>query len=324
MASVPATPRLAGPGMRATPAPAAASTLCCLAARFLTHTTTTTTTTAQQPLQPPPALCEHIPANEGGCDFRSLVSSITDFLLQDPVGTETEATRAVTRRYCTCHAAMQQLQHHPSIQVEATCPGSDADADDSGQLVNGSSFAAGTTAALALSERGVLATLIYVAEPGGVETPAACSYDGHPWEAYASNLPAAVDLEIDCGQESSCAVALPGLAGSSYVLSLYRTPPHSANETAALLLLQASFGPTRASLAEFFETVAAAEAAAAAEGGGRRRYLQADEATGEVRAVGHGAIEHWIGEQMRRPATLHRAYYRARARYGTVFLPCSH
>ena len=106
--------------------------------------------------------------------------------------------------------------------------------------------------------------------------PTARSYDGHDWE-WTQESGAALGLECDAG---TCVVTnIP--ANSVHTVTLHTAPEVAAPEKASRFLVQATFGPTRATLQSFDASDA--------------------------------GITSWIGRQMALPPTLHREYYRRRA-----------
>ena len=131
------------------------------------------------------------------------------------------------------------------------------------------------------------------------------SYDGHAWEAlyavdHAYSSPSATPparINVTACGASACTLALPPLTGASYRVD-ERTAPSNApsnasraamlQRSAAKLLLQGTFGPTRADIARL---TARLEASASDE---------------EVFAS-------WVAEEQAKPPSLHREYFRRRA-----------
>eukprot|EP01052_Picozoa_sp_SAG31_P027284 SAG31_NODE_2540_length_5538_cov_7.680859_3_plen_948_part_00 len=241
------------------------------------------------------------PADEGGpqCDFETLLVTMREFLVAP---TSLENNSSLLASFCACDHALRVIdaslpQPIGDIEVVGSC-----NEPSHTVLVEGATFAPGTTIQLALSEASMLATLTYVGRVGD-EIAAARSYDGHQWELYVSSQPAA-SLVVNCDDHtSSCTLEFPGGLDGIFRLNLYTTPPQSANETASLLLMQASFGPSRASLFEFFNITHLSS--------GRR--LQSASSIWNSNGVGETQIHGWIADQMSRPPTLHRAFYRERA-----------
>lgn len=129
--------------------------------------------------------------------------------------------------------------------------------------------------------------------------PAARSYDGQPWEAlYAAD--GTVQIAVTSCDGAGCTLELPALTEHVYRVDAY-TP--AADDVAAgtgsalelqrraasRLLLQGTFGPTKA---ELHNLTARLEAAADAES---------------------SVFGDWVDEQMATAPTLHRVYFRARA-----------
>ena len=120
------------------------------------------------------------------------------------------------------------------------------------------------------------------------------SYDGHAWEGVMPE-PLAPEILAGCqgvgGKQASCALAasaLPQLVvGAAYRIDAVDVTAQTANESAARLLTQASFGPSHGALRQF----------EAAHG----------------MAAGPEAAVAWVQRQQALPPTLLRSYMRARA-----------
>ena len=125
-------------------------------------------------------------------------------------------------------------------------------------------------------------------QSAGTARPAGRSYDGHEWEAAAAG---AADVAFDCAAADGrvdgyawCLVDVPATTdGATYRLR-FANGTLGADAAAARLLVQATFGPTRAAIED-----------AVALG------------------AGSGDASAWLAAQMARAPTLHRAHYRARA-----------
>ena len=106
--------------------------------------------------------------------------------------------------------------------------------------------------------------------------PVARSYDGHGWERTQGGA----TLHLACDAGVACAVTVP--ASSVYNITLHEAPAVDALQKASRFLVQATFGPTRAT-------------------------LQSLDATTDA------GVAKWIDAQIALPPTLHREYYRRRA-----------
>ena len=149
-------------------------------------------------------------------------------------------------------------------------------------LVDGQVLAADTVEVLPLAAADMLAMLTRVSADGGV-LGLGRSYNGHPWEAVRG---LEVPLEFDCtAGGGSCSVALPvaAAAGDVFQIAYIEGSGDVSTETAlARFLMQATFGQSRASIAEI-----------AAMGSDPEESVAA-----------------WLGAQMAMPASLHRAEFR--------------
>ena len=105
--------------------------------------------------------------------------------------------------------------------------------------------------------------------------PVARSYDGHGWERTQGGT----TLDLACDAGVACAVTVP--ASSVYNITLHEAPAVDALQKASRFLVQATFGPTRAT-------------------------LQSVDATTDA------GIAKWIDAQIALPPTLHREYFRRR------------
>ena len=115
------------------------------------------------------------------------------------------------------------------------------------------------------------------------ELPIARSYDGRAWERTQGGA----RLDLACAAAASCQATLPG--GATYRIDAFDVGPELTNEKlAAKFLTQATFGPTRATIAA----------------------LSADASRDLTGASGD--LKTWIDDQMALPPTLHREYYRER------------
>ena len=120
---------------------------------------------------------------------------------------------------------------------------------------------------------------------------AARSYDGLAWESALDPLIAGVHVH-SCSAKA-CVVQVPAINGTSFHLvehnlTAVRRPSHlEPKYEAAKLLAQATYGPTLLDVARLSAKL--------------------------VGPGGSSAVSEWIDEQIAAPATLHRAYFRARA-----------
>ena len=120
----------------------------------------------------------------------------------------------------------------------------------------------------------------------GKVAPVARSYDGSPWEASIISNP----VELKCS-DAVCTVSLSGDAHDTFRIDVHsRRVEQRSNSSAARLLIQSTFGPTRSSVAQLFS---------ATPGSPTLEH--------EVRDV-----KAWLASQMALRPTLHRAYYRQR------------
>ena len=121
-------------------------------------------------------------------------------------------------------------------------------------------------------------------------TPAARSYDGHAWEPALDPLIGGVHVH-NCSAKA-CTVFVPAINGTTFHLvadNLTTVRPSShldSQYAAAKLLAQATYGPTQHDVAQLSAKLAGPN--------------------------GASAFSEWIDEQIAAPATLHRAYFRAR------------
>jgi hypothetical protein len=129
---------------------------------------------------------------------------------------------------------------------------------------------------LPLSTTGVLITLSRVLD--GTAFEVGRSYDGLAWEGVMPT-----PLNFDCTATSTCTVTPPIVTdGDIYRFNVIQVEGRTDEKSLAAFLLQATFGPTRASVAE-------------------------------ILAMGtdvSSSIAAWIDHQLEMPATLHRAYWR--------------
>eukprot|EP01050_Picozoa_sp_SAG11_P024400 SAG11_NODE_5179_length_1638_cov_2.081871_1_plen_217_part_00 len=146
------------------------------------------------------------------------------------------------------------------------------------------------------STANTLATLSHISTATGIATPAARSYDGRDWEGVA---PLAEQLPFECGG-SGCSVDLAAAAPSDGILGngifqmrTFGAAPLPSNKTAAQFLMQATFGPTRATVANL--------------------TTQLEQQPTEE------AIQDWIQAQMALAPSLHREYYRRRVNLRCFF-----
>ena len=122
-------------------------------------------------------------------------------------------------------------------------------------------------------------------------TPAARSYDGHAWEPALDPLIGGVRVH-NCSAKA-CTLHVPAINGTTFHLvvdNLTAVRPKShldSQYAAAKLLAQATFGPTKHDVAQLSAKLAGPNGSAS-------------------------AFSEWIDEQIAAPATLHRAYFRAR------------
>ena len=119
-------------------------------------------------------------------------------------------------------------------------------------------------------------------------TPAARSYDGRAWEPTHDAA-----IAISNCTSTYCVIHVPNETNAVYGLDKYNLsawrPPNEQRDAklaAVKLLEQGTFGPTRSSVLKLSE---------------------------KILLNGSSAFSMWIDEQFRAPATLHRAYFRARA-----------
>ena len=148
-------------------------------------------------------------------------------------------------------------------------------------LEDGAELAAETQEILPLSGQDVLTTLTLVRADGGVVVLGR-SYDGNGWEAV---LGPDVPLVFDCAAETTCTVSLPATSSADdiYQIRVVNTNEDiPTDELFARFLLQATFGPNRAGIAEMA-------------------------AMGED--VG-SSVDAWLQQQLTLPASLHRAEFR--------------
>ena len=137
--------------------------------------------------------------------------------------------------------------------------------------------------ALPSSAPGILITLSKVTAASGGAAPVARSYDGHPWEALAA---APLPLAVSGPADASARVVIPAVAGSEFILDLFNASSPLLDDVArpaARLLLQATFGPTRADLS-----------------GPLRSNMSLE------------AVREYVHQQMALPPSLLREYYRKR------------
>ena len=141
------------------------------------------------------------------------------------------------------------------------------------------------------SSAGVLRRLLYVSAATDTATPVARSYDGHHWEALANGHPKGIPdviAQACTDPASTCEASLTAEGNDFYRLEAHNySPPASSRATwerdAARFLIQATFGPTRDSIANFSG--------------------EASDAT----------FRQWIHAQMLEAPSLHRAHYRRRS-----------
>ena len=132
---------------------------------------------------------------------------------------------------------------------------------------------------LPLSNQDTLVTLSRVESDGAVYEVGR-SYDAFPWEGVMPT-----PLTFDCSAGDTCRVVLPAdtSGGDVYrINSITRADGRSDDMILSQFLMSATFGQTRASIAEI-----------------RDMGSNNDE-----------RINNWLGAQMALPASLHRAYYR--------------
>ena len=130
--------------------------------------------------------------------------------------------------------------------------------------------AANVDVALPASASGTLHVLLLGSKP------VARSYDGHAWERTQGGA----TMDLRCEQGASCVATIA--EGTPYKIESHDGPSRSAAEQASRFLVQATFGPTRASMEE-------------------------------VDATTTEGVQSWISAQMELPPSLHRVYYRERA-----------
>ena len=96
-----------------------------------------------------------------------------------------------------------------------------------------------------------------------------------------------LNLDINCASPSECMAAVPhSINGEAYRIDGYSGGSPSPNATTARFLMQATFGPTMATIHQL---------------------------VGEGEQQTSDNIKAWLDEQMHLPPTLHRQYYRKRA-----------
>lgn len=135
-------------------------------------------------------------------------------------------------------------------------------------------------ATLSPSQSGTLLVLSRVGV-NDASAPVARSYDGHAWELTQGGV--AQRVQLTCDDTSTCVAQIPlTYDGSAYHLQTYQGPAMTSEKAAARFLLQATFGPTRATLPT-------------------------------VDATSQAGLKTWLDTQMGLPGTLHREYYRKRA-----------
>ena len=138
-----------------------------------------------------------------------------------------------------------------------------------------------------------LGTVSHFSPSSGATEQAARSYSGHAWEAAprseSSALVALLDLQGCSDATEPCAVTIPASTGGGYYnLTWRQTAAPSSEELAARFLMHASFGPSRASLRDL-------------------------SSAGATSASTDAALAAWVTQQAALPASLHRAFFRARA-----------
>ena len=110
------------------------------------------------------------------------------------------------------------------------------------------------------------------------------SYGGRAWEAVNP-----APLQPTCTAQGDCSIEVcPNQAGTYRVDAIEVSEVPTAEEAAARVLIQTTFGPTKSDLQNFLSTYSVGGA------------LQAT------------AVKDWIDAQVAVPPTLHRAYYRQR------------
>ena len=152
----------------------------------------------------------------------------------------------------------------------------------------GDTLAPGSTYSVPRSEAGEVLKLARHSAASHWPTPCARSYDGFGWEVVQPRLghPDGLVHVLSCSS-SLCEIQIPNDREHAYVLSSHTVPATRHDErdrAAAHLLIQGSFGPTRADIA----------------------LLQS---SGEP-AAAHAA---WVFDQLKQKPSLHRERYRRHA-----------
>ena len=139
------------------------------------------------------------------------------------------------------------------------------------------------TASLPASASGELLVLSKISVTGAT-VAVARSYDGFAWEKTQGGVNMRHEFsaaDLVCDDADACETSIPTTTdGSVYRVNLYSGRTLTSRQAAARLLMQATFGPTTASL------------------------QNVDSSSGSVRD--------WLSDQMQQPPSLHREYYRQR------------
>ncbi len=162
--------------------------------------------------------------------------------------------------------------------------------------------------------------------PQSLASPVPCarSYEGYDWEIVLPRPPGRSLVDVNACAADACELSVPNEAGFSYFLlttnlaeSHLATLPTSPgavtanawnDRVASHFLMQGTFGPTRATIANL------------------SLEMQADVSSGRRLSLQGGAppispaLARWMADQMAMPATLHRAYLRRRLNPRQIFL----
>ena len=164
-------------------------------------------------------------------------------------------------------------------------------------------LAAGRHHKLPVSDGAQLLRLVKSRKGAGSRWPVPCarSYEGHDWEVVRPRvgLPSTLVHVLGC-TSTACRVSIPDDDEHTYhftsvaVEARARQTHDRFHISASQLLMQATFGPTRASIDQLSNQTRTAESDT--PGAGASRATQA-----------------WVHEQLALPPTLHREYFRRRA-----------
>ncbi len=143
--------------------------------------------------------------------------------------------------------------------------------------------------------------------PESIKWPVPCarSYEGGEWQVVLPREPGTPLVQVQSCTPSACDVLIPVDTGFTYyyasndLSAKYGVLPQRDffDRAASHFLMQASFGPTRATIATLSEQLTA----------------EASPSIDAAPAPAPPAMRQWVRDQMAEPASLHRAYFRMRS-----------